>query len=448
MSGQHHYSPPREQLVAVLRTKTMPDALKKGGLVVGVLGMILFAVGAATGEARAWQAFLMNWLFFTTIASAAVMFAAVQRIVTARWSRGVIRFLEGFVAFLPIAAVGLLVIVFGGKGHIYPWWDLVGTGELIPEKETYFNHGFFYLRNVLIFAALVGLQVWYVWTSVRLDVGVIKDDFGASWAAGLRAKMRATFGEERRELHSTHSLQGKLAVVMALVFGFGWCVLAWDHSMSLDYHFFSTMYSWQVFMGGWLVALMIWSVLLRFYKGMFPELPELVTEKHYHDVGKLCFAFTAFWGYITFSQFLIIWYGNLAEETHFFTLRLTGVWKTTTMAAALLTFIVPFFGLLSVKAKTFSPTMILFATSSFLGLWFARYTEIYPSIYGTKVDHLPLGFWELGIFAGFAGLFAWSYAQFMDAFPKAQVFKMTSPYRDEVQVPVDPDTMEPLPAHE
>ena len=448
MSGQHHYSPPREQLVAVLRTKTMPDALKKGGLIVGVLGMILFAVGAATGEARAWQAFLMNWLFFTTIASAAVMFAAVQRIVTARWSRGVLRFLEGFVAFLPIAAVGLLVIVFGGKDHIYPWWNLVGTGELIAEKETYVYHGFFYARNVVIFAALLALQIWYVWTSVRLDVGVIKDDFGASWAAGLRAKMRATFGEERRELHSTHSLQGKLAVVMALIFGFGWCVLAWDHSMSLDYHFFSTMYGWQVFMGGWLVALMIWAVLLRFYKGMFPELPELVTEKHYHDVGKLCFAFTAFWGYITFSQFLIIWYGNLAEETHFFTLRLTGVWKTTTMAAALLTFIVPFFGLLSVKAKTFSPTMILFATSSFLGLWFSRYTEIYPSIYGTKVDHLPFGFWEIGIFAGFAGLFAWSYAQFMDAFPKAQVFKMTSPYRDEVQVPVDPDTMEPLPAHE
>jgi hypothetical protein len=135
MSGQHHYSPPREQLVAVLRTKTMPDALKKGGLVVGVLGMILFVVGAATGEARAWQAFLMNWLFFTTIASAAVMFAAVQRIVTARWSRGVIRFLEGFVAFLPIAAVGLLVIVFGGKDHIYPWWNLVGTGELRGEGD-------------------------------------------------------------------------------------------------------------------------------------------------------------------------------------------------------------------------------------------------------------------------------------------------------------------------
>jgi MFS family permease len=301
MSHQHHYSPPRDQLVDVLRTKTMPDGAKKLALGLGIAGLLLFVFGAATGVSRAWQSFLVNWLFFTTIASAGVMFVAVQRIVTARWSRGVIRFLEGFVAFLPFALIGLLIIIFGGQEHIYPWWKKVGIGYLIPEKEVYFNHTFFYLRSIIAFGGLAALQIWYVWTTVRLDVGVTPE-FGASWAAGIRAKMRANFGEERRELHSTHSLQGKLAVVMALVFGFGWVVLAWDHSMSLDYHFFSTMYGWQVFMGGWLVALMVWAVLLRWYKGQFPELPELITEKHYHDVGKLCFAFTAFWGYLTTSS--------------------------------------------------------------------------------------------------------------------------------------------------
>ncbi|MBX3173114.1 MAG: hypothetical protein KF709_01765 [Gemmatimonadaceae bacterium] len=447
MSHQHHYSPPRDQFIEVLRGKTMPARLKTVSLAFAALGFALFAFGAFTGEQRAWTAFLVNWLFFTTIASAGVMFVAVQRITTARWSRGIVRFMEGFVAFLPFAAVGLLIIIFGGKDHIYPWWNEVGTGRLIAEKEAYFNHGFFYLRSLVVFGALLLLQVWYVWTSVRLDVG-ITPEYGASWAAGLRAKMRQGFGEERRELHSTHSLQGKLAVIMAMVFGFGWCVLAWDHSMSLDYHFFSTMYGWQVFMGGWLVSLMMLAVLVRWWKGQFPELPELVTDKHYHDLGKLGFAFTAFWGYLTFSQFLIIWYGNLAEETHFFTVRLNHTWGTTTMAAAVLTFVLPFFGLLSVKAKTFSPTMIFFAACSFVGLWFSRYTEIYPSVFGAHAEHAPLGLWEVGIFAGFAGLFAWAYAQFMDAFPKAQVFKMTSPYRDEVQVPVDPKTMEPLPAHE
>lgn len=447
MSAQHHYSPPRDEFTRVLQTKTMPSGLKTGGLVLGVLGMILFAIGAFTGQARAWQAFLFNWLFFTSVASAAVMFSAVQRIVTARWSRGIIRFLEGFVAFLPIAAIGLLVILFGGRGNIYPWWDLVGTGELIPEKELYFGRAFFWGRSLLFFGGLLILQVWYVWTSVRLDVG-ITPEFGSSWAAGMRARMRAGFGEERRELHSTHSLQGKLAVIMAIVFGFAWCFLAFDHSMSLDFHFFSTMYGWQFFMGGWLVALMIWSVLLRWYKGQFPELPELITTKHYHDVGKLSFAFTAFWGYLVFSAFLIIWYGNIAEETHYYTLRLNDPWATASMVSVFLTFALPFIGLMSVKAKLYSPTMIFFAACSFLGLWITRYLEIYPSIYTIHVDSLPFGIWEIGVSLGFLGLFAWSYAHFMDAFPKAQVFKMTSPYRDEVQIPVNPETMEPLPAHE
>lgn len=241
MSHAHHYSPPRDQFIDVLRTKQVPEMFKKVSLGLAVFGLGLFAFGAITGQARAWQAFLVNWLFFTTIASAGVMFAAVQRIVTARWSRGVIRFMEGFVGFLPFAAIGLLLIIFFGKGHIYPWWEKVGTNYLIPEKELYFNHSFFYLRSIVAFGAILALQVWYVYTSVRLDVG-ITPEYGASWAAGIRAKMRASFGEERRELHRTHSLQGKLAVVMGLVFGFGWCVLAWDHSMSLDYHFFSTMY--------------------------------------------------------------------------------------------------------------------------------------------------------------------------------------------------------------
>ena len=85
-----------------------------------------------------------------------------------------------------------LGFIFFGKGHIYPWWDKVGTGYLIPEKELYFKHSFFYLRSIVAFGALVALQVWYVYTSVRLDVGVTPE-YGAGWAANLRAKMRASF---------------------------------------------------------------------------------------------------------------------------------------------------------------------------------------------------------------------------------------------------------------
>jgi hypothetical protein len=447
MSAHETPAPARDRVAAALY-KPIPAAIKQAFLAMFVAGFAVFLYGAVRGNGRAWQAFHVNWLFFTTIASAGVMIVAVQRITTARWSRSVVRILEGYAAFLPFAFLCLMLTVFVGNKYVYPWWDDVGTPALAHEKNIYLAHGFFWARAVGVFGVLALLQVWYVWTSLRLDVGVSPEG-GAPWAAGIRAAMRRSFGDERRELHTTHSRQGYMAVVMALLFGFGWCVMAWDHSMSLDPHFFSTMYGWQVFMGGWLVALMIFSGLVRWFNNHL-DAHDLITEKQYHDIGKLCFAFTAFWGYLTFSQYLVIWYGNMPEETHFFTLRLSGVWKNTTVAVAVLTFALPFFGLLSVKAKTWTPSMMFFAACSFIGLWLQRYIEVYPSIYGPRAfgELPPIWKWNIALFVGFLGAFGWLYAQFMDGFPKLRIFLMTSPYRDEVQVPCDPKTMEPLPAHE
>jgi hypothetical protein len=442
MSAQHPAPVTRERVISA-GAKQLPAVLRQLSLALALIGGIVFLYGAFTGNDRAWHAFQVNWLYWATISSAAVVFVAVQRITTARWSRGVIRLSEGFAAFLPLLLVGLILMVVVGKSHVYPWWKTLPS--LAREKQIYLDHRFFAVRTLGVYAALVALQLWYVWTSVRLDVG-ISPEGGAKWAAGLRARMRAGFGEERRELHTTHSRQGYLAVFMTLLFAFGWVVLAWDQSMSLDPHFYSTMYGWQVFMGGWLVSLMMLSVLVRAFR-KYLGADDLITVTHYHDIGKLCFAFTAFWGYLTFAQLLVIWYGNMPEETHFFTLRLTHVWKNWALATAWLTFALPFFGLLSVKAKTWTPSMMFFATSSIVGLWIARYVEVYPSVYGVT-DASHFGFWEVGIAAGFLGAWGFCYTSFMDAFPKFRVFLLTSPYRDEVQVPVDPRTMEPLPAHE
>ena len=159
------------------------------------------------------------------------------------------------------------------------------------------------------------------------------------------------------------------------------------------------------------------------------------------------FAFTAFWGYLTFGQYLVIWYGNMPEETHFYRLRLTGVWKSITQLLPILLFVLPFFGLISKAAKMYLPTFIFFSVAAILGLWLHRYIEVYPSIYGEAAS-LPFGLWEIGVGLGMLGLWGLSYIAMMNAFPVMRVFMMTSPYRDEVQVPVDARTMEPLPAHE
>jgi hypothetical protein len=441
----HAHTPTREEVLRTIQNKPTPRSLRAFALVLTAIGAIVFLVGVFTGNQRAWTAFHTNWLFFTIIASAGVMASGIMRLTTARWCRGVLRQVEGFVAFMPLAFIFLLIIIFAGGKNIYPWWDLVGTDALIPAKNTYFNHGFFWIRSILIYGALTAVSIHFIYLSVRLDVAVSPEE-GAPWAAGIRAKMRAGFGDERRELHTTHSIQGKLAVAMSILFGFGWVILSWDHSMSLDYHFFSTMYGWQVFMGAWVAMLMAWSILARLWRNHLGR-TDLITEKHFHDIGVLCFAFTAFWGYITFAQYLVIWYGNMAEETHFFRLRLIDPWKPTTLATAWLAFGAPFFGLLSVKAKKVTPVMVLFALCSLAGIWLARFTEVYPSVY-PESSSLLLGFWEIGVTCLFLGSFIFCYTAFMDAFPKMRVLMMTSPYRDEVQVPVNPKTMEPLPAHE
>ena len=440
----HHPAPvlTRPEAIAIT-SRPLSGRLYLTTAVLFALGALVFLIGLFVAPDRVWRAFHADWLFFTVLSSAGVVFVAVQRITTARWSREIIRFLEGYVAFLPIAFVFLLLIVFVGKNHIFPW-----THEAypVPEKAIYFDPLFFTVRVLVMFATITVLSLWYIYTSVRLDVGMNPEWKGSSWFSGLRDRMRAGFREERREIHSTHSLQGKLAVWLTLAFAFGWSVLAWDLSMGLSLHFQSALYGWWFFMGGWVNALALFALLTMWWRNHLGAY-ELIREIHFHDLGKLVFAFTAFWGYLTFGQYLVIWYGNLPEETHFMRLRLIHPWKTITLISVILIFVFPFFGLLSRKTKVVLPFLALFSFASLGGMWLMRYIEVYPSTYG-EVTRAPFGLWEIGVLLLYIGAWGWSYARFMDAFPRVRATLLTSPFRDEVQVPVDPDTMEPLPAHE
>jgi hypothetical protein len=442
VSAHASHTPTREELVQAVSNKPVSATLKLACLVLAALGTALFAYGAVTGSDRAWLSLQYNWLYFTIISSAGVVFAAVQRLTTARWSRSVVRIVEGFVAWLPIAFVIQLLFLFPGAKHIYSW---AKESVQVHNKALYLDPTFFRLRGILLFGAITVFSLWFVYLSTRLDVGVMPEQ-GAGWARGIRDRMRRGFRDERRELHTTHSVLGKISVVLVMLFGYGWVVMAWDYSMTISLHFQSTMYGWQVFMGAWLIMIMALAALMRFWRNQL-GVQHLIGESHFHDVGKLAFAFTAFWGYLTFSQYLVIWYGNLPEETHFFRLRLMDPWQGITTAIAVMVFVIPFFTLLSKAAKLYSPVMLTIAAISAVGIWLHRFVEIYPSVYGPDRG-VPLGLYEIGVGLGMLGLWGFAYLSFMDAFPKMRVFMMTSPHRDEVQVPVDPRTMEPLPAHE
>jgi hypothetical protein len=442
VSAHEDFVPSREEILRAT-DRPLPRSLFVACLTLAAIGILVFIIGAFTesGHDRVWQALHVNWLFFATVSQAGVVFVAVQRVTTARWSRPIVRFLEGYVAFLPIAFL-LLIIDFLGAKHIYPW----ATHALVePEKQLYLNPWFLIGRDLLIFGGMSLMSIWYIYRSVRLDVG-LSPESGAAWARGIRERMRRNFRDERREIHSTHSMQGKLAVWMCLGFGYLYSVLGWDLSMSLDLHYVSTLYSWWWFMGAWLGALMSWSLLCMWWR-RYLNVYDLVKEVKFHDLGKLCFAFTAFWGYFTFGQYLVNWYGNMGEETHWQRLRLIQPYLSFGLAVVFLMFVLPFFGLVSRAAKVYLPTFIAFALCSLVGLWLLRYLEVYPNIYGVTPT-LTFGVWEVGVTLGFLGMWGASYAAFMNAFPRMRVTLMTSPYRDEVQVPVNAETMEPLPAHE
>jgi len=426
-----------------MTSRPIARRLYTAAVVLFAIGVITFIAGLFLAPDRVWRAFHADWLFFAALSSAGCVFVAVQRITTARWSREIIRFMEGYVAFLPVAFVFLLMSVFLGKNHIFPW-----THEAypVPEKATYFDPAFFSIRVIVVFGIITALSLWYIYTSLRLDVGMNPEWKGAEWAEKLRARMRRGFREERREIHSTHSLQGKLAVFLCLAFAFGWSVLSWDLSMGLSLHFQSALYGWWFFMGGWLNGLALMALLTMWWRRHLGAY-DLIKEVHFHDLGKLVFAFTAFWGYLTFGQYLVIWYGNLGEETFFMRLRLIMPWKYITITSIVLVFAFPFFGLLSRTTKVVLPSLAFFALSSLTGMWLMRYIEVYPSTYG-EVPSAPFGIWEIGVLLLYLGAWGWVYARFMDAFPRVRATLLTSPYRDEVQVPVDPETMEPLPAHE
>src|SRR5919106_2117010 len=282
MSAHHvTHAPTRAEILAAT-SRPIGRGVKLVSAILAVIGMLVFVFGVFQGENRAWQALHVNWLFFVSISQAAIAFVAVQRITTARWSRPVVRFLEGYVAFLPVAFL-LLVLIFVGRSHIFPW---AHEAPPVPEKVAWFDTTFIVGRDLVMFGILVLLSVWYVYTSVRLDVGQ-SDEAGARWARGLRARIRRRFVEERREIHSTHSRQGWLAVVLCLAFGLFMSALSWDLSMTLDMHFQSTLYSWWFFMGAWLGAISLFGILVLIWNRFLNTADGLIEERHFHDIGKL-----------------------------------------------------------------------------------------------------------------------------------------------------------------
>src|SRR5207245_4919258 len=241
----------------------------------------------------------------------------------------------------------------------------------------------FFVRNGLIYLLLT----WLSWRCVRHDM-----------APDIR---------ELAEGRPADRLEGRDAIIsdaawLVVGYGFGYSLLAFELVMSLAHKWVSNLYGAFYFMGSFLAALMALAVLVLVVRRRM-GLDGLFSAKQQHDLGKLCFVFSVFWAYLMWSQFLVIWYGNLPEETYFIFYRLLGTWKPIGVAVFLLVFGVPFIGLLGVRPKKYPPALITLALVSLAGIWLERYLELVPSINCRAGP--ALGGPEIGVTLRFVGQF-------------------------------------------
>ena len=382
-----------------------------GGL--ALLGLILF-MGALRGDdaARAWQLFHVNWLYFTGLAGGSVAFAAVQKITNAKWSGLVIRFAEASVAFLPLSLIGLVLTFTLGYHAVYGPMEAAAHG-MMHSKEVWLSWPFMFGR----LAVGLGLLGWVGWKLIRADLipdmfttrsvaGPGRRSLYERWTRGYDGTPPAALAHDQR----LHRLAPLYVVLYAVVFS----LVAFDGIMALQPHWFSNLLGGFYFMGSFLGAHTL-LVVLMLYGRRHLGVADLVSPKQRHDLGKLIFGFTVFWAYLMWSQFLVIWYGNLHEETGFVFARLWGPWLPVGRAVFIGLFLIPFWGLLFVAAKR-SPFLLgLFAAVSVVALWLERYLLVLPSV---TAEHGPVfGLPELAPTLMLAGLFLACYALFARRYP-------------------------------
>lgn len=360
------------------------------GAIAAILGGVVVVPGLMSDHPeRTWWAYHANFMFWIGLAQGMVVFAATQKLAKGHWSGVIIRFAEAGVAFTTVAVL-LFIGLFIGREYIFTW-----IHEPRPDVGWWLTTKWFFLRN----GAILVVLSWLSWRFVRRDTAPDVRELAAGEAV------------ERTE---NSGLISRDAAMLVLAYAAGYSLLAFDLMMSLAHKWVSNLFGFFYVMGSFLAALMLLAILsitLRRTMG----LDGIYSKRQQHDLGKLCFGFSVFWAYLMFSQYLVIWYGNLPEETYFIFYRLAGAWRPVGIAVFVLVFLVPFIGLLGEKPKKFAPIMVGVALVSLVGIWLERYLEVVPSInHGAGP---ALGIPEVGMALFFGGLFVLSWALFAARYP-------------------------------
>ena len=386
-----------------------PSKLKITTYVLMAVGLIAMIVGFMNDHTdhhtRFWANMMVNGFFFLAIGLGALFFMALQYAAEVAWSVLVKRILEAISGFIPVGAIIMIIIFAAGTlhfHHLYHWMDPnvydinhEDYDAIIAGKAAYLNQPFFWVRSLVYLGTFVFFANYFRKQSLK------QDEIGGT------------------EIHFKTMTKSAVFLVLFAVFS---STLSWDWLMSIDTHWFSTLYGWYVFSGMWVTALIVTLIIAMHLrdKGLLPQL----NESHVHDVAKWMFAISFLWSYLWFSQFMLIWYSNIPEEVIYFIDRINH-YPVLFFGMFFVNFAFPMIILMSRDAKRNIIFFLPVALLIFIGHWFDVYCLVMP---GTVGDHWHLGFLEIGMFLGFLGLFVFVV---LNKLSKAPVLVKNHPYLDE-----------------
>jgi len=392
---------------------TKPSApLKKSVFFIPALiaggGFLFFIILAATGHPeKAWLAFLTNFMFFTILSCGGLLFSTLMHFTKAKWSHAFAAVAEAFSAFFPVSFV-LFILLFIGQNYVFPW-----VGQDLHGKEVWLNVPFLFARDGVAFLILYSLGFGYLYHSLKFRLKTTPPN--------TRLKI-FLFKRFEQSLHGPEIIKHRMTIFAGwYMFAFAMCLslIGFDLVMSADPHWYSTLFGAYTFIkaifAGFGAIILLVSLL-----HLNPKVPFTLTPSQLADMSTLFFGFSIVWGDFFYSQFVVIWYGNIPEESAYIIKRtMTQPWSILAWTVSLGCFILPFIILLSRKIKQSPRCMIVISSCVLAGLWIEHFLLLGPSFLAHDPAVFPIGVGELIIALGFLGLFSISILAEFKELPEA-----------------------------
>lgn len=398
----------KEQFTIPARLKTWSLALIAVGVLTLLLGVIFlhpFYDGPEQnfGTTRFWASLIQDSTFFFLVAVAAFFFIVCHTLAMGGWQTLVRRIAEAISGYMIVGGIILFVVfilyIFVAKDHyIYTWKTPQGDKELM-RKHGFQGQAFFMISSIVF----VGVWAWCQRAFRKVSIA---EDHGAF---GDRAYFR------------------KMVTICAIFVVFYAVGISsapsWLWLMSIDAKWASTMYGWYTFASTWVSALSMIALFFIYLKNQGKL--ELANEEHLHDLGKYMFAFSIFWTYLWFAQYMLTWYANIPEETTYFGIRLWGVFRPIFLLNLIINFVCPILILMTRDSKRNYAIMTFMGVLILFGHWLDFYQMVMP---GPMKDHASMSWYEFGILAGFVGTVIYATAKQLE---KASLVPMNSPFLKE-----------------